>query len=66
MTPSISGGRTVLTSLVFRTFIATLTTGLSVESQCGGIFQLSSKFRALLQDSVVEISTEATRNPHQR
>jgi hypothetical protein len=28
--------------------------------------QLSSKFRALLQDSVVEISTEATRNPHQR
>ena len=25
-----------------------------------------SKFRALLQDSVVEISAEATRNPHQR
>jgi hypothetical protein len=28
----------VLTSLVSRAFIATLTTGLSVESQCGGIF----------------------------
>jgi hypothetical protein len=56
----------VLTSLLSRAFIATLTTGLSVESQCGGIFQLSSKFRALLQDCVVEISTEATRNPHQR
>jgi hypothetical protein len=25
-----------------------------------------TKFRALLQDSVVEISADATRNPHQR
>jgi hypothetical protein len=32
LTPSTSGGRTVLTSLVSRTFIATLTTSLSVES----------------------------------
>jgi hypothetical protein len=32
LTPSTSEGRTVLTSLVSRTFIATLTMSLSVES----------------------------------